>query len=57
MDDDEFRTYVFMIMTRGAALINLYFSYTMADEGQKWLVTADCLEWRKREYHCLRHSI
>lgn len=57
MDDDEFRTYLFMIGTRGAALINLYFSYTMADEGQKWLVTADWLRWREKHYHILRNAV
>lgn len=56
MDDDEFRVYLFMIMSRGAALNNLYYSYDMADEGQKWLVTKQALAWKKDNYTTLTNS-
>lgn len=56
MDDDEFRAYLFMIATRGAALWNLYFSYNMIDEGDKWRVTADALDWKRNNYETLRHA-
>lgn len=56
MDDDEFRTYLFMIISRGTLLQNIYYSSTMADEGQKWVLTADVLNWKTKNFHILRHS-
>lgn len=56
MNDDEFRTYLMMMATRGTAFWELYYSYNMMDEGQKWAVNADVLQWIRDNYSILRHA-
>lgn len=56
MNDDEFRTYLMMMGTRGTAFWELYYSYNLMDEGQKWAVNADVLQWIRDNYSILRHA-
>ena len=56
MTDDEFRTYLYMMGTRGTAFWELYYSPEMIDEGSKWEINADYLEWAKKNYHILRNA-
>lgn len=57
MTDDEFRCYLYMIISRGTALQNLYYSYTMINEGQKWAITVEALKWKKENIHILKNSM
>lgn len=50
MTDDEFKTYLYMMGTRGTAFWELYYSPEMIDEGQKWDINAEYLEWAKKNY-------
>lgn len=56
MDDDEFRTYLMMMATRGTAFWELHYSYNMMNEGQKWVINADVLHWIRDNYEILRHA-
>lgn len=56
MDDDEFRTYLMMMATRGTAFWELYYSYHMMNEGQKWEINADVLRWISANYRILKHA-
>lgn len=56
MDDDEFRTYLMMMATRGTAFWELYYSYNMMNEGQKWVINADVLHWIQDNYPILKHA-
>lgn len=56
MDDDEFRTYLMMMATRGTAFWELYYSYNMMNEGQKWVINADVLHWVSDNYEILKHA-
>lgn len=56
MNDDEFRTYLFMMATRGTAFWELYYSYNMMNEGQKWAINADVLRWIGANYPILQHA-
>lgn len=56
MNDDEFRTYLMMMATRGTAFWELYYSYNMMDEGDKWGVNAETLQWMRDNYLILRHA-
>lgn len=56
MNDDEFRTYLMMMATRGTAFWELYYSYTMMNEGQKWVINADVLHWIHDNYQILKHA-
>ena len=56
MNDDEFRTYLMMMATRGTAFWELYYSYNMMNEGQKWVINADVLHWINDNYEILKHA-
>jgi hypothetical protein len=56
MTDDEFRAYLFMMATRGSAFWELYYSYNMLAEGQKWMINAEALNWIDENFHILRNS-
>lgn len=56
MNDNEFRTYLFMMATRGTAFWELYYSYNMMEEGQKWAINAEVLQWIEENYPVLRHA-
>ena len=56
MNDDEFRTYLMMMATRGTAFWELYYSYNMMNEGQKWVINADVLHWANDNYEILKHA-
>ena len=56
MTDDEFKTYLYMMGTRGTSFWELYYSPEMIDEGQKWEINAEYLEWAKKNYHILRNA-
>lgn len=56
MDDDQFRTYLYMMATRGAAFWELLYSYNLLDEGGKWLINAEVLNFLQKNYSILRHA-
>lgn len=53
--DEEFRTYLYMMATRGNAFWELYYSPQLLD-GDKWLVNAAALDWIKSNYPVLSHA-
>lgn len=56
MNDEQFRSYLYMMSTRGNAFWELYYSYTMLDEGNKWMINAEFLKYLQENYDILRHS-
>lgn len=56
MTDDEFRAYLLMMATRGSSFWELYYSYNMMDEGQKWMINAEAIDWINKNFHILRNS-
>lgn len=56
MTDDEFRAYLLMMATRGTAFWELYYSYNMMDEGQKWMINAEVVNWIDANFEILRNS-
>lgn len=56
MTDDEFRAYLMMMATRGTAFWELYYSYTMLNEGQKWMINGEVLNWIENNFNVLRNS-
>lgn len=56
MNDEEFRTYLYMMAARGAAFWELLYSYNMIDEGHKWMVNAEALRFLENNYDILRHA-
>ena len=45
-----------MMATRGSAFWELYYSYNMMNEGQKWVINADVLHWINDNYETLKHA-
>lgn len=56
MTDDEFRAYLYMMATRGTAFWELYYSYSMMNEGQKWRINATLINWARENYSVLRNA-
>jgi hypothetical protein len=56
MTDDEFRAYLYMMATRGTAFWELYYSYTMMNEGQKWRINAEFIRWASEHFSVLRNA-
>lgn len=56
MTDDEFRAYLYMMATRGTAFWELYYSYTMMNEGQKWRINAEFMRWANEFFPVLRNA-
>lgn len=55
MTDEEYRTYMFMMTTRGTAFWELYYSYNMFNTA-KWRINADALRFIRNEYDVLKTS-
>ena len=55
MTDEEYRTYMFMMATRGTAFWELYYSYNMFNTA-KWRINADALRFIRNEYNMLKTS-
>lgn len=55
MTDEEYRTYMFMMTTRGTAFWELYYSYNMFNTA-KWRINADALRFIRNEYNVLKTS-
>lgn len=56
MNDEEFCTYLMMMATRGTAFWELYYSYKMMNEGNKWAINADVLHWIDEHFNILKHA-
>lgn len=56
MNDDQFRTYLYMMATRGAAFWELLYSYNLLDEEGKWMINAEALNFLQNNYSILRHA-
>mgnify|MGYP001119784433 CR=1 FL=1 len=41
---------------RGTAFFELYYTYDMLDEGDKWYISSDVLSWAERNFDTLQHS-
>lgn len=41
---------------RGNAFVELYYTYTMLDEGEKWYVNAEVMKWMENRFDVLQHS-
>ena len=57
MTDSEFRAYLYMMSTRGTAFWEMLYSYNLLNEGNKWMVNAEALNFIDRNFPILRHSI
>ena len=57
MTDDEFRTYLYFMTTRGAALWEMLWSYELIDSGNKWMVNVEALKFLEENFDILRNSI
>lgn len=57
MTDAEFRAYLYMMATRGTAFWEMLYSYNLMDEGNKWQINAEALNFVDRNYETLRNSI
>lgn len=55
MTDEEFRKYMLMMTTRGAAFWELYYSYNMFNKA-KWRINADALRFIRNDYETLKTS-
>ena len=55
MNTEEFRQYMMANAVRGTSFWELYFSPSMMDE-EKWMVSADVLEFAQRNAHILEHA-
>ena len=56
LDDDFFRTFLYGCAMRGTAFFELYYTYDMLDEGDKWYINSDVLSWAERNFDALQHS-
>lgn len=56
LSDDDFRTCLYMMATRGAAFWELLYSYTLMDEGGKWMINAEVLNFLEKNYSILRNA-
>lgn len=45
MTDAEFRAYLYMMATRGTAFWEMLYSYNLMDEGNKWMINAEALNF------------
>ncbi len=57
MTDAEFRAYLYMMATRGTAFWEMLYSYNLMNEGNKWLINAEALNFVDRYYETLRNAI
>ncbi len=57
MTDAEFRAYLYMMATRGTAFWEMLYSYNLMDEGNKWQINAEALNFVDCNYETLRNSI
>ncbi|MGL5379852.1 discoidin domain-containing protein, partial [Clostridium sp.] len=55
MNTEQFRKYLFMLMSRGTAFWELYYSYNMMDD-EKWAVNAEVLKWGEENFDILRNA-
>lgn len=55
--DEEFRQYLMMCMMRGTGFIELYYTPSMLDEGDKWKINAEVMKWAEDNFDILSHSI
>lgn len=56
LNDDYFRTFLYGCAMRGTAFFELYYTYDMLDEGDKWYISSDVLSWAERNFDTLQHS-
>lgn len=57
MNDNEFRAYLYMMATRGTAFWEMLYSYNMMNEGNKWMINAEAMNFVEKNYDILRHAI
>ncbi|MGL5244238.1 MAG: discoidin domain-containing protein [Sarcina sp.] len=55
MNTDQFEKYLYMLMTRGTAFWELYYSYNLMDD-EKWMVNSELLKWGEENFHILRNA-
>ena len=56
LNDDEFRMYLLMCGMRGTSFFELYYTYGMIDEGDKWFVNSEVLNYIEKRHSVLQHS-
>lgn len=56
MTDAEFRAYLYMMATRGTAFWEMLYSYNFMDEGNKWMINGEAINFIERNYATLRHA-
>lgn len=57
MTDAEFRAYLYMMATRGTAFWEMLYSYNLMNEGNKWMINAEAMNFIDQHYQTLRNSI
>ena len=56
LDDEEFRKFLLMCGMRGTSFFELYYTYSMIDEGDKWYVNSEVLNYIEKRHHVLKNS-
>lgn len=56
MTDAEFRAYLYMMATRGTAFWEMLYSYNFMDEGSKWMINGEAINFIDKHYETLRNA-
>ncbi len=56
MTDSEFRAYLYMMSTRGMAFWEMLYSYNLMNEGQKWMINAEAINFAEDNFYILKNA-
>lgn len=56
MNNDYFRAYLYFCAMRGNAFTEMYYTYSMLDEGDKWYINSEVLKWTESHFDVIQHS-
>lgn len=56
LSNDCFRTFLYFCAARGNAFTEMYYTYSMLDEGDKWYINSEVLKWTQNRFDVLQHS-
>lgn len=56
MTDAEFRAYLYMMATRGTAFWEMLYSYNFMNEGNKWMINGEAINFIEKNYATLRNA-
>ncbi len=56
MTDSEFRAYLYMMSTRGMAFWEMLYSYNFMNEGQKWMINSEAINFAEDNFYILKNA-